>query len=137
MSSLKQPVVNVAVGIIFHPCGDILISQRPSDKSYSGYWEFPGGKIEKDESIFEALQRELLEEVGIQVVKAEAWLELDYSHTDRNVFLHIWRVTQFSGEPTGLESQLVHWVPLHQLNQFLFLPGNASILEQLQLHHEF
>ena len=128
---MSHDKIHVAVGIVFHACGDVLIAQRPLQKSHSGSWEFPGGKVEENESVFQALQRELLEEVGIQVITAEAWLQLDYIYSDRHVFLHVWRVTEFSGEPMGLENQLVQWVSLNQLNQFQFLSANYPILERI------
>ena len=56
--------VDVAVGIVRQPTGEMLLARRPVDKPYAGYWEFPGGKIEASESIFTALQRELMERTG-------------------------------------------------------------------------
>ena len=65
--------INVAVGILMRDNGDVLLGQRPEGKPYAGYWEFPGGKVEEDESIADALRREFVEELGITVVSAEPW----------------------------------------------------------------
>lgn len=125
------PVVQVAVGVVLNSLSEVLIAQRPPGKSLSGLWEFPGGKLETNETVFQALQREFLEEVGINIIHAEPWLHFDYAYVDRAVVLNIWRISQFSGEPVGLESQQVQWVSLDQLNQFEFLPANKIILEKL------
>ncbi len=133
----NNPIVHVAVGIVFNERNEVLIAQRPPDKSYSGLWEFPGGKAEANETILQALKRELQEEVGIQVLAAQAWLQLDYAYSDRHVFLHIWRVLEFLGEPAGLEGQNIQWIPLNRIDQFQFLPANRDILKKLCEYSEF
>lgn len=125
-------LTHVVVGIIVNANNEILIAERPPGKSYHGFWEFPGGKIETNESILQALQRELFEELGINVISAEAWLQFNYTYPDRAICLDVWRVTQFTGEPCGLESQRIQWAALAQLNQFQFLPGNKEILEKIE-----
>ena len=62
--------VEVAVGVMIRADGAFLIACRPSGKPMAGYWEFPGGKIEAGESVFEALRREFMEELGITVTGA-------------------------------------------------------------------
>lgn len=125
--------MHVAVGLVFNAHGAILIAQRPPGKYQSGWWEFPGGKVETNETVFQALQRELLEEVDIHVITAEPWLQTAYDYPDRKVLLDTWRVTQFSGEPRGKERQLVQWVALDCLQQFQFPLGNREVIEKLQL----
>ncbi|STQ81890.1 8-oxo-dGTP diphosphatase [Hafnia alvei] len=67
--SLKH--LHIAVGIIRNDEGEIFITQRGGDSHLSGLWEFPGGKIEVNESPVQGLQRELLEETGIEVLDSE------------------------------------------------------------------
>ena len=62
-----RPVVDVAVGVLIRAEGDFLLTSRPVGKVYAGYWEFPGGKLELGESVAQALQRELHEELGIMI----------------------------------------------------------------------
>ena len=74
--------IDVAVGILMRPNGDVLLGQRPSGKPYAGYWEFPGGKLEPGETVEQALERELREELGVRVTAREV-LEVathDYPH---------------------------------------------------------
>src|SRR5699024_6131657 len=69
---IGQPV-DVAVGILLAADGAVLLAQRPAGKPYAGYWEFPGGKVERDEPILSALARELQEELGVAIQAADAW----------------------------------------------------------------
>jgi len=123
--------LHVAVGIIIKPENQILISERPAHTYKGGLWEFPGGKVEVGEDIYKALQRELREELDIEVVKAEPWLKFDYDYNDRFVTLDVWKVTQFNGEPRGAEQQKILWIPIADLNKYEFPQGNKPICEKL------
>ena len=102
MSQSADPIaqrtpVDVAVGVLFDAAGRFLLTSRPSDKVYAGYWEFPGGKLEPGESVEVALRRELHEELGITIGAAQPWkIELvDYPHA--RVRLHFCKVFAWSG----------------------------------------
>ena len=71
MTETQRPITEVAAGILLDTEGRYLLGQRPEGKPYAGYWEVPGGKIEKGESVFEALRRELQEELGIEIESSE------------------------------------------------------------------
>jgi len=124
-------MMHVAVGIIRNSAGKILIAQRPKNKYKGGLWEFPGGKVEAQENVFQALQRELKEELNIDVVAAEQWLQFQYDYSDRIVLLDTWKITEFFGVPQGAEGQLIRWVFSKDLPQFQFPEGNRFILERL------
>jgi 8-oxo-dGTP diphosphatase len=124
--------VHVAIGVISNARGEILVAKRPSDKSQSGLWEFPGGKVEKNETAFQALKRELLEEIGIQVMTATPWLQINHTYPHRTVLLDTWHVTQFSGEPFGQEGQLIQWIQPNDFSQLPFLEGNREIIEKIR-----
>jgi 8-oxo-dGTP diphosphatase len=126
--------MQVAVGVILNKKREVLIAQRPPGKYQSGLWEFPGGKVEENETSYMALQRELLEEVGITVIDSEFLLQVPYNYVDRKVLLDAWLVTQFVGEPGGKENQLVQWVSVRELNQFEFPAGNKFIIEKLKIY---
>ena len=79
--------INVSVGVLIDSNKKILLAQRPKSRSWSGWWEFPGGKLEKNESPEEALVRELKEEVGIIVVNYEKWVTRNYSYEEHNITL--------------------------------------------------
>jgi mutator protein MutT len=67
-------ITDVAVGILLRPDGRVLLAERPVGKPWAGYWEFPGGKIDTDESARQALVRELHEELGFEVERADPWV---------------------------------------------------------------
>ncbi|MFZ6819369.1 NUDIX domain-containing protein [Undibacterium sp. Ji22W] len=101
--------VNVAVGILMKDNGDVLLGQRPAGKPYAGYWEFPGGKVEQDEDILDALKREFMEELGIQIIGAEPWCGVEYIYPHAHVRLHFYISREWRGEPQSLEGQDFAW----------------------------
>ena len=94
----KSKIVEVAAAVLQHPDNSFLLAQRPSDKIWAGYWEFPGGKIEPGETPHHALVRELREELGITVTTAYPWLTRVYTYPHATVRLNFFRVTAWSGE---------------------------------------
>ena len=124
-------MIRVAVGILKR--GDkLLVAERPLDKPYSGFWEFPGGKIEAGESGEAALSRELLEELGIAVLKATHLFDHVYTYPDKTVQLEMWLVTEFSGEPQSLENQTFIWATLDEMKSLRLLEGNIPIVMKLR-----
>lgn len=101
--------VNVAVGILMKANGDMLLAQRPEGKPYAGYWEFPGGKVEGNEAILDALKREFMEELGVQIHSAEAWCGVEYIYPHAHVRLHFYISRDWAGEPKSLEGQAFAW----------------------------
>lgn len=105
----QRPVTEVAVGILVRKDGSYLLGQRPEGKPYAGYWEFPGGKVEKSETIFEALYRELEEELGIKIQDSTPWETIEYDYPHAYVRLNIHHVYHWEGEPRGCEGQKLAW----------------------------
>jgi 8-oxo-dGTP diphosphatase len=101
-----------------------------------GLWEFPGGKVSADESVDQALKRELFEELNITVVKAQPLMKVQHKYSDKQVFLDIWTVTQFSGDAQGAEGQQIQWVELSELfspdSEYQFPQANQAILDKLK-----
>ncbi len=124
-------MVQVVVGVIPNAHKEILVTQRPSQKSYSGYWEFPGGKKEENESAYQALVRELKEELDIEVLAAEPWRKIKYVYPEKIVELDLWIVAHFKRTPKGMEQQAFQWVALDQLAEIDFLPANKLILAEV------
>ena len=81
--------VHVAVAVIENSAGDFLIAQRANHQHMGGYWEFPGGKVESGESIFAALQREIREEVALEIKSATPMLKIPFSYPDKKVLLDV------------------------------------------------
>jgi len=125
--------VDVAAAILSRPDGRVLLAERPAGKSWAGYWEFPGGKIEAGESSLQALTRELHEELGIEVERACPWITFDYAYPERRVRLHFYRVTAWHGTPHGRETQRMSWEDPQTVGVGPLLPANEAVLRALNL----
>ncbi len=123
-------VVEVAVGVLIRPDGDFLLTSRPVGKVYAGYWEFPGGKLEPGETVTQALQRELQEELGIVVGTALLWKVkvVDYPHA--LVRLNFCKVFNWSGDLQMREAQSFAWQRL-PVQVAPVLPGTVPVLQWL------
>ncbi|WHI48274.1 8-oxo-dGTP diphosphatase MutT [Microbulbifer sp. VAAF005] len=125
-------VVHVAVGVVTRGDGKILIARRPDHLHMGGRWEFPGGKVEVGESVQEALYRELLEEVAIEVQELQPLVEIRHDYPEKTVLLDTWQVTQFTGEALGREKQEIKWVSAGELDNFHFPDANQAIIEAVK-----
>jgi 8-oxo-dGTP diphosphatase len=130
VGAAERALVDVAVGVLIRPNGDFLLTTRPLGKVYAGYWEFPGGKQEAGETIVQALQRELHEELGIVIGPAIAWrvATVDYPHA--LVRLNFLKVYQWSGELQMREAQSFAWQNL-PVRVTPVLPGTLPVLQWL------
>jgi 8-oxo-dGTP diphosphatase len=126
-------IIEVAAAVIQRPDGSFLLAQRPKGKVYAGYWEFPGGKVEPGESPRHALDRELHEELGIDVERAYPWITREYVYPHGHVRLHFFRVVSWRSEPHPREEQAITWNP----NVSPMLPANAPVLAALALPVEY
>jgi len=124
-------MINVAAGIILKG-NKVLVAKRPNDKHQGGLWEFPGGKMEKDESPFQALVRELKEELGIRIKDARPLKDLNYQYSDKKVRLFFFTINSFEGQAKGLEGQQIQWVELQKLHLLEFPAANQVIVNLLQ-----
>lgn len=131
MSAGEPATVHVVVGIIRNRTGAVLIARRPDGVHQGGLWEFPGGKVEEDESLEAALIRELHEEVGITVRAAEPWLRVRHAYPDKTVLLDVWRVTAYGGEPHGREGQPLAWAAPAVMAGFSFPAADQPIIAAL------
>ena len=124
----SSPLIPVSVGVIYNPQNDILICLRPADKSQGGLWEFPGGKIEANETPEAALSREIFEEVGLVVTTSKQLMICEHVYQHHRVELIVFEVRQFTGIAYGKEQQLIRWVTPETLFTLPLLSGNHSIV---------
>lgn len=122
-------VVHVAVGVILDSRRNILISRRAEDVHQGGLWEFPGGKVEPDESLQLALCRELKEELGIEIGRTSPLLEVSHDYGDKSVLLDVHVIWDFTGEARGLEQQPLAWVAVEELGDYIFPAANQPIVQ--------
>lgn len=126
--STSKRHLNVAAAAIFNQNGQVFLSRRPSFVDQGGRWEFPGGKRRPYETGFEALKRELFEELGIHVRRAQPLIRVPHDYGDYTVVLDVWAVHDFSGEPFGREGQVVRWVDVDDLWHYNFPEANLPII---------
>ena len=130
---LKNKIIEVSAGVLQRPDGSFLLAQRPPDKIWAGYWEFPGGKIEPGETARAALVRELREELGIGVETAYPWLTRVFTYPHATVRLNFFRVTAWTGELHPHEGQQFSWQHPGKVLIEPVLPANSPILRALEL----
>ena len=127
----------VALGIIERR-NQILISKRLTNSHLGGLWEFPGGKLEAGEDSFQALYRELNEELGIHIQQAEPGISLPWVYQagtsqETRLLLHAWHIPGFNGRPAAREKQQLRWVNIEQLSLFDFPQANHAIITSILL----
>lgn len=129
----SNKIIPVVAGALMQADGQFMLGSRPAGKPYPGYWEFPGGKVEAGETPYQALVRELQEEMGITVTHATPWLRRVHHYEHASVELLFYRVWAWDGEPQPHEGQSFAWQQPGQLSVQPMLPANAPILRALQL----
>ena len=132
-SAPQSAIVEVVAAVILRADGSFLLGQRPPGKVYAGYWEFPGGKVEAGEPLPAALERELREELDIEVRCAYPWIVQRFVYPHAHVCLNFFRVTQWAGEPRPLEDQALAWARVDRLGVSPLLPANGPVLRALAL----
>lgn len=124
-------IVNVAVGVITKD--DLFfVCRRKAHQHQGNKWEFPGGKLEADETVEQALKRELLEEIGIDVFSSTALTTIEFTYPDKSVKLIVRVVQDFSGNPHGAEGQESKWVDFEALTLLDFPAANQKIIQSLE-----
>ena len=125
-------IVDVAVGILRND-NKVLLAQRPPPKPYHGWWEFPGGKVENNESPEQALKRELKEELGINIDGCSPWIIRHHSYEHASVRLHFFLVSQWSGDVVPQENQNINWADPKNPEVTPILKANSIIFKALSL----
>ncbi len=114
----------------------ILIDRRLNKGRLAGYWEFPGGKVEPNESVVDCIAREIKEELGIEIAVGEHLITVNHDYGNQNgsqtaISLIVHQCQHLSGEPQPLECSAVKWVKLSELEQYNLPPANYQIVEAL------
>jgi 8-oxo-dGTP diphosphatase len=123
--------VHVAVAIIVKQ-QQVLISLRKPEQHQGGLWEFPGGTVESGESVYQALCREIEEELDLTVHAAEPFMQVQHDYSDKSVLLDIWGVDNFTGTASGQEGQSIKWCEMTELDSHAFPQANQTIVSALQ-----
>lgn len=124
--------IHVVIGILRNSQGQVLIALRPPGVEQPGVWEFPGGKVESGESKETALIREYHEEIGIKVQQFHFLFSIEgVTVTQKKLQLHVFDITAYQGTPSGMENQLIRFVPVEALTEYTFPDANREIVAWL------
>ena len=99
--------------------GKLLIARRPEGKHMAGRWEFPGGKLERGESPEEAIEREIREELAVEIRAGRIYQAIAYSYPEKDVLLLFYAAALVSGEPRPVEEAEIRWVTLGELDKYV------------------
>lgn len=133
----SKPVMHVMAAVMHDADGRVLLAQRPAGKHLAGLWEFPGGKLEPGETPLVALARELHEELGITLQRAEPLIRVPCHYVERELLLDTWQTDQWEGEPQSLEDQALQWLLPTQVDPAILTPADRAILQALRLPHRY
>ena len=120
--------VAVAAAVIAR-AGTLLLCQRPFQKRHGGLWEFPGGKVDNDESLAEAVQRELREELGVRVLSVGE--SIFVKHDPGSPYEIHFLEAEISGEPEALEHEQIRWSTLEEAASLPLAPSDHEFVQHL------
>ncbi|MGF1523759.1 MAG: A/G-specific adenine glycosylase [Leptolyngbyaceae cyanobacterium] len=134
MTETRAPLPHkrIGVGVVWNEQQQILIDRRPQEGLLGGLWEFPGGKIEPDETVEECIRRELQEELAIDVEVGDRLMTIDHTYTHFKVTLNVFHCRHLSGEPQPIECDEIRWVTVSELEKFPFPKANIQIINALK-----
>ena len=123
----------IGVGVVWdRDCQRILIDRRLPEGELAGYWEFPGGKIEKHETAADCIKRELQEEPAIDVEVGDPLITVDFEYETLRVSLIVHHCTHISGEPQAIACSEIRWVTVDELDTYQLPAANYQIVQALR-----
>jgi mutator protein MutT len=128
--------IEVSAALLFRH-GKLLITQRLAGTHLAGLWEFPGGKREHGETFEQCLQRELREELGIEVHVHELFEEIVHEYPEKAVHLKFFRCELKSGEPRPIHCEALQWITREELHNYQFPAADAQLISRLADHKTF
>ena len=137
----KIPHRDIVAGIIwdgepFAHGAKILIAKRHAEDMLGGLWEFPGGHVEPDESLEDALRRELREELAIEISGIQPFMNVNHTFTHFRMTLHCFHCRHAGGTPACVDVADLAWVPIRNLFQYAFPVADQHVLERLARNAE-
>jgi 8-oxo-dGTP diphosphatase len=129
------PLVLVASAALIDADGRVMLQQRPADKSWPGWWEFPGGKIHQGETPEATVVRELREELGIDISESclAPFTFTSYAYEDFHLLMMLYLCRIWRGTPRPAEGQSLKWLrPLDLARQDKLLPADTPLVAMLR-----
>lgn len=124
-------MIEVVAGIIYNNENKFLVAQRNLKKDQGGLWEFPGGKVEKEESYQEALKREIKEEFNADIEVMEYIGENIHHYPEKDIKLIFYKAKLLSEEVELLEHEGCKWITKNQKDDFEFAGADKIVFDLL------
>ena len=126
-----RPTTIVVTAAVVEIDGRFLVTRRQKGVHLEGFWEFPGGKCDREETSKDCLARELLEELDVASRIGDELLTTTHRYPDRSVEHHFFRC-ELLGEPRPVLGQEMQWVRRGDLATLEFPPADAELIRMLQ-----
>ena len=130
---MPSGTIEVAASIVRRSDGRVLMAERTAGQLSPGFWEFPGGKIDRGESAEQAAIRELDEEIGMRALTLRPWISYEHAFPWRRIRIHFFRVERWEGNPHGREGQRLAWIDPARPTVAPLLPSVERVLSALAL----
>jgi len=129
---MKNENIKVVAGLIFQN-NKLLICQRPKFKDHPLKWEFPGGKIKKDETSEDALIREINEELSINIFNYNELISYSFNYSDlgKAVFINFYLIKNFTGKILNNFHNQLKWIEIKDIREYDFLEGDLKIIDYI------
>ena len=131
-SRAPLPHKQIGVAVIYNDDGLILIDRRKQEGLLGGLWEFPGGKIEPNETFEDCVRREIKEELDIEIEIIDPLITIDHAYSHFKVTLNVFNCSHISGEPKPLECDEIKWVTLDEIDSYPFPKANGQIIAAIR-----
>ncbi len=128
----KVPHITVGAAVTMNSKGEVLMAQRKQTDMLGGLWEFPGGKLEDDETIEECIARELKEELGINVEVGDFLMTVKHAYSHFTMTMHVYFTKIVSGRPRPLDCADHKWVNVPMLGKQAYSKADLHIVAKLQ-----
>ena len=122
--------IKVLCGLIFNTKDELLITRRLGGE-FSGKWEFPGGKLEENESEQDCLIREIKEELDIDIIVNSFFMRNEHTYPEFSVELISYLSTFIGGNIKLVDHDKYEWVETSRLKEFDFLDGDIPIINNI------
>jgi 8-oxo-dGTP diphosphatase/A/G-specific adenine glycosylase len=122
----------IGVAVIRDDRDLILIDRRLAKGLLGGFWEFPGGKIEGNETVQECIKREILEEIGIEIAVDSHLITIDHTYSHFRVNLQVYNCRYLTGQARAIECEEIRWVTIQELDNYTFPAANQEIIRALK-----
>ncbi|QGZ91935.1 8-oxo-dGTP diphosphatase MutT [Microcystis aeruginosa] len=126
------PRKQIGVAVIRDDRDLILIDRRLAKGLLGGFWEFPGGKIEGNETVQECIKREILEEIGIEIAVDSHLITIDHTYSHFRVNLQVYNCRYLTGQARAIECEEIRWVTIQELDNYTFPAANQEIIRALK-----